>query len=119
MIRKENFRRSAGSRPAVASSERIHRETGEIPVRSRHCIRELWGRMPLGAPLSGIRTESGARPGKAPQGVELKSGELLATDTGVILTEDEKQLFLRGDLRIFRGILRQEASISCGSREFC
>ena len=35
--------------PAITSSERINRETGEIPVRSRHCVRELRGRdMPLG-----------------------------------------------------------------------
>ena len=38
--------------PAVASSERINRETGESPVRSRHCERESQNKvMSLGESL--------------------------------------------------------------------
>lgn len=52
--------------PDVASSERIYRETGENPVRSRHCDRESVQKMPL------------TRVGKACRDDDLESGELLA-----------------------------------------
>ena len=48
IIKKKKFRYLLVFEPAAASSARIQRETGENPVRSRHCIRELQSRMPLG-----------------------------------------------------------------------
>ena len=36
-----------GCIPDIAGSERIHRETGVNPVRSRHCDRESAQKMPL------------------------------------------------------------------------
>ncbi len=38
-----------GCIPDIAGSERIHRETGVNPVRSRHCDRESVQKMPLAA----------------------------------------------------------------------
>ena len=48
MNSKRKFRYLLVFEPAAASSARIQRETGENPVRSRHCMRELRSRMPLG-----------------------------------------------------------------------
>lgn len=56
----------------VASSERIDRETGANPVRSRHCDRECMQKMPL------------TKVGKVCMDDELESGELLAMDKCVL-----------------------------------
>ena len=56
----------------VASSERIDRETGVNPVRSRHCDRECVQKMPL------------TKVGKACMDDDLESGELLAMDKCVL-----------------------------------
>lgn len=58
--------------PDVASSERIHREIGANPVRSRHCDRESVQKMPL------------TKVGKACRDDDLESGELLAMDKCVL-----------------------------------
>jgi len=41
--------KTPGYIPDIAGSERIHRETGVNPVRSRHCDRESVQKMPLAA----------------------------------------------------------------------
>lgn len=42
-----------GCIPDIAGSERIHRETGVNPVRSRHCDREPAEKLPLTGVLLG------------------------------------------------------------------
>ena len=61
-----------GCIPDIAGSERIHRETGVNPVRSRHCDRECVQKMPL------------TKVGKACMDDDLESGELLAMDKCVL-----------------------------------
>ena len=58
----------------------INRETGENPVRSRHCIREFHSNRSL------------EKSGKALWSNDLKSGELLVWIYKMILTVDEKHL---------------------------
>ena len=68
---KENEITFVGFEPAVASSERINRETGVSPVRSRHCIWEL---------SENQYDTTGHGSGKASESVEHKSGDLLAVE---------------------------------------
>ena len=61
---------------------RINRETGGIPVRSRHCNGESSDIMPLG------------ETGKASEGEEPKSGALLALEKVISYGVLRKALFL-------------------------
>lgn len=54
----------------VASSERINRETGINPVRSRHCNGESSDKIPLAGCVRN-------RAGKVSEGEEPESGDLL------------------------------------------
>lgn len=66
------YKTNAGRLPDVASSERIDRETGVNPVRSRHCDREPAYKMPL------------TNVGKVYADNDLESGELLAMNKCVL-----------------------------------
>lgn len=83
-------RMNAGILPDVASSERIDRETGANPVRSRHCDRESVYKMPL------------TNVGKVYADNDLESGELLAMNKCVLRPiRTLKYLCVEGNRGIF------------------
>lgn len=52
----------------------VKRETGEIPVRARHCDRRVRANMSLGLRINGCRSEG--EPGKAARAMTLQPGNL-------------------------------------------